>query len=326
MWYLNKGDIMFGRKKNKALEQTPAEAVVVKKGISVADQKKALNYIADAIEDFQKDLVENEVDSLTELNEISHTFSEVIKGNEELKTEIYSFNDVFNEVNESTLKFDEVRKEIEQSVRTAQGKVGELKDSSNEVRSTFNEMEAGFEKFKGSVNEIAGYMQQIVGIASQTNLLALNASIEAARAGEAGKGFAVVAEEVRKLADEIKVLIEQVNSSISNVGEESDKLTSSMHDSVESLDKSLENVDATYATFDEIIESASKTGAVQKEIHEAADRAGAQIKVIENRFDSINNDCDRMRQQLGKVNDLGTTKSGIFENIDNLVTQIPHIS
>lgn len=316
---------MFGKKKNRALEQASVAQMAAGTGASSTDQKKALNYIADAIEECQKELVENEVASLTELNKISHTFSEVMTGNDELKKEIYSFNEVFSEVNDSTLKFDEVRNEIEQSVRTAQGKVGELKDSSNDVRNTFNEMETGFEKFKGSVNEIAGYMQQIVGIASQTNLLALNASIEAARAGEAGKGFAVVAEEVRKLADEIKVLIEQVNSSISNVGEESDKLTGSMHASVESLDKSLENVDATYATFDEIIESASKTGSVQREIHEAADRAGEQIKVIESRFDSINDDCDRMRHQLGKVNALGTTKSGIFENIDNLVSQIPPI-
>ena len=172
------------------------------------------------------------------------------------------------------------------------------------------------------MDEIAGYMKQIVGIASQTNLLALNASIEATRAGEAGRGFAVVAEEVRKLADEIKVLIDQVNTSISNVGEESDKLTASMRASVESLDKSLENVDETYATFDEIISSAAKSGDVQDEIVRTAGEAGERIDALEKRFDIINDDCDRLLGQIGKVNDLGTTKSGIFENIDNLVSQI----
>jgi len=284
--------------------------------------KDALIYIADSIKACQKNLVENEVNSLTELKDISETFENVISENGELKDEIYNFNDVFNSVKESTSRFDGVRNDIENSVKVAQDKVGELKSSSDDVKTTFMEMEKGFENFKASVDEIAGYMKQIIGIASQTNLLALNAAIEAARAGEAGRGFAVVAEEVGKLADEIKVLIDQVNASISNVGEESDKLTQSMHESIESLDKSLENVDITYSTFDDIIASAAKTGDVQAEIGEASDKAGAQIDLIEKKFDMINNDCDRVLGQLGRVNNLGTTKSGIFENIDNLISQI----
>ena len=284
--------------------------------------KDALIYIADSIKACQKNLVANEVNSLTELKDISEAFENVISGNGELKDEMYNFNDVFNSVKESTSRFDGVRNEIENSVKVAQDKVGDLKSSSDDVKTTFMEMEKGFENFKASVDEIAGYMKQIIGIASQTNLLALNASIEAARAGEAGRGFAVVAEEVGKLADEIKVLINQVNASISNVGEESDKLTQSMHESIESLDKSLENVDITYSTFDDIIASAAKTGDVQAEIVEASDKAGAQIDLIEKKFDMINNDCDKVLVQLGRVNNLGTTKSGIFENIDNLISQI----
>ncbi len=317
---------MFGRNKNK---DNINVTTVGYDGHNVAakeDNAVALTYIADSIKACQKSLVANEVNSLTELKEISDTFSDVMKGNEELKSDIDEFGEVFDKVSETTSRFDEVRDDIEKSVRVAQDKVGELKESSADVRNTFNQMEEGFESFKGSVDEIAGYMKQIVGIASQTNLLALNASIEAARAGEAGKGFAVVAEEVRKLADEIKVLIDQVNASISNVGEESDKLTESMRASVESLDKSLENVDETYATFDEIISSAGKSGEVQEEIIGAANEAGNKIAALENRFDQINNDCDRLLGQIGRVNDLGTTKSGIFENIDNLVSQIAPIA
>ena len=224
---------------------------------------------------------------------------------------IYGFGEVFDKVSETTSRFNEVRDDIENSVKVAQDKVGELKESSIDVRNTFNEMEEGFETFKSSVDEIAGYMKQIVGIASQTNLLALNASIEAARAGEAGRGFAVVAEEVR-----------QVNASISNVGEVSDLLNESMRASVESLDASLENVDETYATFDEIIASADRSGEVQEEIVNASQEAGEKIEALEKRFDLINSDCDKLLGQIGRVNDLGTTKSGIFEGIDNLVSQI----
>ena len=315
---------MFGlNKKDKNI--TAPLAKDAEKAMGAPDQKAALTYIADSIKTCQKELVDNEVKSLTELKEISDTFANVMQGNEALKNDIYEFGDVFNKVSETTSRFDEVRDDIEKSVRVAQDKVGELKQSSMDVRNTFNEMEKGFETFKSSVDEIAGYMKQIVGIASQTNLLALNASIEAARAGEAGRGFAVVAEEVRKLADEIKVLIDQVNASIDNVGAQSDNMTGSMRASVESLDKSLENVDETYSTFDEIISSASRSGEVQEEIVSAADEAADKIDALEKRFDIINNNCDMLLGQIGRVNDLGTTKSGIFENIDNLVSQISPI-
>ena len=315
---------MFGlNKKDKNI--TAPLANDAEKAMGAPDQKAALTYIADSIKTCQKELVDNEVKSLTELKEISDTFANVMQGNEALKNDIYEFGDVFNKVSETTSRFDEVRDDIEKSVRVAQDKVGELKHSSMDVRNTFNEMEKGFETFKSSVDEIAGYMKQIVGIASQTNLLALNASIEAARAGEAGRGFAVVAEEVRKLADEIKVLIDQVNASIDNVGAQSDNMTGSMRASVESLDKSLENVDETYSTFDEIISSASRSGEVQEEIVSAADEAADKIDALEKRFDIINNNCDTLLGQIGRVNDLGTTKSGIFENIDNLVSQISPI-
>lgn len=315
---------MFGKKKVK--DNTAVEVVNTRDdSVRKADEAQALSYIADSIKACQKILVENELDSLTELKDITDTFGSVMKGNEELKNDIYGFGEVFDKVSETTSRFDEVRSDIENSVKVAQDKVGELKESSADVRNTFNQMEEGFESFKGSVNEIAGCMKQIVGIASQTNLLALNASIEAARAGEAGRGFAVVAEEVRKLADEIKVLIDQVNASISNVGEESDKLTESMRASVESLDASLENVDETYATFDEIIASADRSGEVQEEIVNASKEAGEKIDALEKRFDLINSDCDRLLGQIGRVNDLGTTKSGIFEDIDNLVSQITPI-
>ena len=316
---------MFGKKKNTDVNITtsiPSQGGNAYKNMMT---ETSLTYIADSIKNCQKKLVDNEVDSLTELKEISDTFGDVMANNERLKDEIYNFNEVFAGVNESTAKFDDVRADIESSVRKAQDKVDELKVTSGEVRDSFDEMQSSFAGFKESVDEISAYMKQIVGIASQTNLLALNASIEAARAGEAGKGFAVVAEEVRKLADEIKVLIDQVNTSISNVGSESERMTASIGQSVGSLDRSLVSVDETYATFDDIIASAARSGDVQQEIAESAAEAGKQIENIESEFDSVNNTCDRLIVQLGRVNDLGTTKSGIFENIDNLVSQIEPI-
>ena len=186
--------------KNKAVNQT---AVKVSDGYDIENDKNAIAYISESITYCRKELVNNEVESLTELKKMSDTFEVILTYNQELKNEINDFSAVFSNVNDMTMRLEDVKEEITDSVRAAQNKLEQMKQNSNEVKQSFEEMETSFEGFKGSVDEISGYMQDIVGIASQTNLLALNASIEAARAGEAGRGFAVVAEEVRKLADEI---------------------------------------------------------------------------------------------------------------------------
>ncbi len=308
--------------KNKAVNQT---AVKVSDGYDIENDKNAIAYISESITYCRKELVNNEVESLTELKKMSDTFEVILTYNQELKNEINDFSVVFSNVNDTTMRLEDVKEEITDSVRAAQNKLEQMKQNSNEVKQSFEEMETSFEGFKGSVDEISGYMQDIVGIASQTNLLALNASIEAARAGEAGRGFAVVAEEVRKLADEIKVLIEQVNKSIATVDVESEKMSRSIQVSLDNLDSSIATVDEAYVTFENIITSTGKSDEVQESIRVATDEASEQIGVIENKFDDINNDCNRLMVQLEKVNSLGTTKSGVFENIDNLVSQLDPI-
>jgi methyl-accepting chemotaxis protein len=286
---------------------------------------ESLVYIADSIKTFQKELVQNELNSLTEIHDMGVAVNTVMESNANLREQMDAFNEMFEAVNTSASKFEEVKVNILNSVENAQNKVEELKTSSNEVRASFDEMTQGFENFKSAVDQISDYMKKIIGIATQTNLLALNASIEAARAGNAGKGFAVVATEVRELADEIKVMISQVNASIDAAGQESEKLTESMANSIAAMDRSLREVDETKETFVEIIESANGANAVQQEISDTADTASDELIKIGNSFNDINNKYDALVDQLERVNRLGTTRSSVFEHIDNLVSQIPPI-
>lgn len=289
------------------------------------ERLKSLIYIADSIKVFQKELVQNELNSLTEIHDMGEAVEAVIESNTQLREQMDAFNEMFDAVNQSASKFEDVKVNILNSVENAQNKVEELKTSSNEVRESFDEMAQGFENFKSAVDQISDYMKKIIGIATQTNLLALNASIEAARAGAAGKGFAVVATEVRELADEIKVMISQVNASIDAAGQESEKLSVSMENSINAMDRSLKEVDETKDTFIEIIESANGANAVQQEISDTADTASDELSRIGNSFNDINNKYDALVNQLDRVNALGTTKSSVFEHIDNLVSQIPPI-
>ena len=312
---------LFGNKKEDVVVTAPKKS----NSKDNEDRSKALVYIAESVKDYQKKLVENEVKSLTEIHDMGEAINNVIDSNTQLRDDMDAFKEMFEAVNQSAEKFEDVKVNILKSVQNAQGKVAELKDSSNEVRTSFDDMARGFETFKESVDQISDYMKKIISIASQTNLLALNASIEAARAGAAGKGFAVVATEVRELADEIKKMIDQVNASIANAGQESENLSALMEKSIAAMDKSLQEVDDTKATFDEIIQSANGANKVQEEIADTADTASDELNRIGGRFDDINRKYDALVTQLYKVNDLGTTKSSVFEHIDNLVSQIEPI-
>ena len=309
------------KKKNEEVAAVPNTEAVR----DDSDRLKSLIYIADSIESFQKELVQNELNSLTEIHDMGEAVESVIESNTQLREQMDAFNEMFDAVNNSASKFEDVKVNILNSVETAQNKVEELKSSSNEVRESFDEMAQGFENFKSAVDQISDYMKKIIGIATQTNLLALNASIEAARAGAAGKGFAVVATEVRELADEIKVMISQVNASIDAAGQESEKLSVSMENSINAMDRSLKEVDETKDTFKDIIESANGANAVQKEIADTADTASNELGRIGDSFNDINNKYDALVEQLDRVNALGTTKSSVFEHIENLVSQIPPI-
>ena len=120
-------------------------------------------------------------------------------------------------------------------------------------------------------------------------------------------------------------MISQVNASIDAAGQESEKLSVSMENSINAMDRSLKEVDETKDTFKDIIESANGANAVQQEIADTADTASIELNKIGDSFTEINNKYDALVRQLDRVNELGTTKSSVFEHIDNLVSQIPPI-
>lgn len=310
---------MFGRKLKTQKENV----------ISVQEETLDMHpiiHVADSIIEYQKQLAEREVESLDEMADIQKAFVLATKENERLKDQVQELSSVFADVGQIATSFDGVKNGIVDSVGEAQQKVDELKNSSKEVSRSFGEIKSAFAGVQMSVQQIKDCMQQIIAIANQTNMLALNASIEAARAGEQGRGFAVVANEVKNLAEEIKTLVSTVDGSISEVERGTTQLNNNIEESQSVFGKNVEDADAAYGVFEQIIKAADAAKEVQEEIGEVTQSSEKRLSDVKDCFDDQEQQLQKVLAHIERANDLGTTKSSMFEDMNNLVSQLAPIA
>ena len=310
---------MFGRKLKTQKENV------------ISAQEKTLDmhpviHVADSIIEYQKQLAEREVESLDEMADIQKAFVLATKENERLKDQVQELSSVFADVGQIATSFDGVKNEIVDSVGEAQQKIDELKNSSTEVSRSFDEIKSAFAGVQVSVQQIKDCMQQIIAIANQTNMLALNASIEAARAGEQGRGFAVVANAVKNLAEEIKTLVSTVEGSISEVERGTTQLNNNIEESQSVFGKNVEDADAAYGVFEQIIKAADGAKEVQEEIGEVTQSSEKRLSDVKDCFDDQEQQLQKVLAHIERANDLGTTKSSMFEDMNNLVSQLAPIA
>lgn len=282
-------------------------------------------HVMNSLKDYHKDLVQKEVSSLSEINEIGSSFGNVLSETDQFQEQLLDFGNNFSGIEEVSAEFITVKNTITDSVTHAQSGVQDLKNSSLQVKNYFEEMEHTFTGLQEAIEKIKQCTDKIVSITNQTNILALNASIEAARAGAQGRGFAVVAEQVRKLGDEIKNLTIDVNTGLHDVEQGADHLYGNITTSQKALSESLEKVDETYQTFDEITRSAEGASVVHKEISGVIENSKNSLQDLCGFFEQTKDTYQDVMEHIKKAERLGTTKSAMFEDIDNMMSQIPLI-
>ena len=282
-------------------------------------------HVTGSLKEYQKDLARKEVESLFELGLIGSSFDSVLQEADHFQEQLQDFGQSFASINQAAGQFDQVRTDIAQTVAEAQNMVEELKVTSQGVQAAYSEMENTFSYLQTAIKGIQQCIGKIVSIADETNILAINASIEAARAGEQGKGFAVVAEKVRELAREIKGLTDDVDTGIHEVESGAGKLNASILASQSALDQGFSIVNGTSESFQQISTVAEGASAVQSEISGVIDDSQNALQVLCQFFDRIKLQNQEVVKHIGRASSLGTTKSAMFEDIDNMLSQSPPI-
>lgn len=280
-------------------------------------------HVTDSVKERQREIVEKEVVSLQQLSRVNESFRAVLDESEKFHQKLEDFEQIFSSIGQVSEQFVSVKEEISGSVQTVQSEVESLKEQTMQVETYFGEMEKTFQGFLDSIKQIKSCTNQITAIADQTNILALNASIEAARAGEHGKGFAIVAVEVKNLADQIKSLVAAVDDSIVDVEGGTDRLHASISDSQEALNENIHKVNDTYQMFDHITQAAEGATAVQTEISNVVLDSKTALQSVHDFFFRTKKQYEEVVKNINHANQLGTTKSAIFEDIDNMLSQIP---
>ncbi len=297
-----------------------------KRKTQAAGEKKSLYpvlHVANSLKQYQKQLVQKEVAALNELSQVDASFSGVLREASLFQNKLQDLGSSFTDIDQAAGQFGQVRADIAESVARAQSQMRDLAQISAAVQGAYEEMAETFAQLEAAINGIRQSMGRIVSIADETNILALNASIEAARVGVAGKGFAVVAVQVKELADEIKVLSKEVNDGIKDVEVQANELSGRINTSQTTMGQGASIVAQTDESFRDITTASEGAAAVQDDIAGVIENAEAELQVICRFFDRIEDLHKEVQQHINSASRLGTTKSAMFEDIDNMISQIP---
>ena len=84
----------------------------------------------------------------------------------------------------------------------------------------------------------------------------------------------------------------------------------------------VEDADAAYGVFEQIIQAADGAGQVQEEIGEVTHSSEKKLSEVKDCFDNQEQQLQQVLAHIEHANDLGTTKSSMFEDMNNLVAQL----
>lgn len=178
-----------------------------------------------------------------------------------------------------------------------------------------NELSKDMNILIGKMQQINQVVDIVKGIADQTNLLALNATIEAARAGEHGKGFSVVASEVRTLAEHTKTSIGDIQNSIQALSSELSKAVEQTNKTAGELETGTNLVNQVIAANKKVVEAVEQLNIEATQIAANTQEQTAVVQEFTSKAVELSQSADQI---LDTCNETG---KGIFQ-VSKLNNQI----
>ena len=299
-----------------------------KKTETVRTEKVHLGAILDAIgflDRKHKDINGEEEQTLKDMADIEEVAKRLQDKSQAIMGSVDQFGQQFHDIIAVNEELRSVADTIVKTSANGNEKMTSLIDEISCIKDSIREVHAVLDEFLMAFKEIRDTTENITAIASQTNLLALNASIEAARAGEAGRGFAVVADEINTLASNTKMLVGEINGTMVKVEARENKLLESfesMNLLVDSNVESAKDTQGAIANFNLIAHNVKeKTERTVQNVLHAQTEAGSIQKEIEHEMDmyaGLDETLFKLKKQLSR-------KSVLFEDINNILGQLPYI-
>ena len=117
----------------------------------------------------------------------------------------------------------------------------------------------------------------------------------------------------------------EVGAGLHAVEQGTEHMFANIATSQKALGESIEKVDETYEKFDEIIHSAEGAATVHSEISKVIGESQSAMQMLCGFFEQIKSHYQEVMKHIRKAGSLGTTKSAMFEDMDNMMSQIPPI-
>ncbi|KJY83016.1 chemotaxis protein [Vibrio galatheae] len=288
---------------------------------SINESCENLGALVRGVQDSSQALSGNAAELNQGLDMLAHHQSEVFGQTQLLASATEEVSVTTQEVSNSLEFVSEISRSSTHAAEEGAKVIGAAIGSLEEVGTILTSAAGHIQLLEEASSKVDSVMDIINGIAEQTNLLALNAAIEAARAGEQGRGFAVVADEVRSLAVRTVDAVTEISDTIDTMKKESAEVIQYIGQSESSMatgrERGQEAMDALKLITEKADEASHQTEVIFSSIRELAttsqsmadsmtqistamkelEQNNEQLKhvsgVVEQRSDSLNQDCQK---------------------------------